>query len=402
MDNNKKFWKGALCGALVMLCIVGALSGLKKAATAAAGSIPGLQSLSENTNLEDSEEKLKLIRGIIDQYYLKEDEIDEDALKEGMYAGYVSGLGDPYSVYYTAEETEELFESVSGEFSGVGAQLSQDMTTKVITITNVYKDSPAEEAGLKAGDILYQVDDREITDEDLSEVVTWIKGEEGTEVTLHVMRDGEEKELTAIRRMIEVQTVEYEMKEDDIGYIAVSEFDDVTYAQFENALNDLENQGMKGLVIDLRANPGGNLDTVVDMLNLILPKGVAVSTKDREGNTEEYTCDGKREFTKPLEVLVNQYSASASEIFAGAVQDYGVGEIVGVTTFGKGVVQQIIGLGDGSSIKVTISEYFTPNGRNIHGKGITPDVEVEYEPDEENPDADNQLEKALELVREKI
>lgn len=401
MGDNKKFFKGALCGALATLLVIGAFTGIRKTALSITRHT-GLLPSSSNVDLKESEEKLKIIRGVIDEYYLNEDEIDEDALTEGMYAGYVSGLGDPYSVYYTVEETEELFQSVSGEFSGVGAQLSQDMTTKEIVITNVYKDSPAEEAGLKEGDILYQVGDREITDEELSEVVTWIKGEEGTEVTLHVLRDGEEKELTAVRRMIEVQTVEYEMKPDQIGYIAVSEFDDVTYTQFENALNDLEAQGMKGLVIDLRANPGGNLDTVVDMLNLILPKGVVVSTKDRDGKTEEYTCDGKHEFTKPLEVLVNQYSASASEIFAGAVQDYGVGEIVGVTTFGKGVVQQIIGLNDGSSIKVTISEYFTPNGRNIHGKGITPDVEVEYEPDEENPDADNQLEKALELIREKL
>lgn len=398
MEDHKKFFKGALFGALTMLLIIVAGVGIWKASV----TISRILSSSGRTEAADSDEKLKAIRKIIDENYLYEDEIDEDALTESMYAGYVNGLGDPYTVYFTSEETKEMFESVSGEFSGVGAQLSQNYETYQVVIVKVFENSPAEEAGLKAGDILYKVDERELQDEELTEIVTWIKGEEGTKVKLGVIRDGKKLELTAIRRKIEVPTVEYKMKEGQIGYIAISEFDTVTYTQFKNALDDLENQGMKGLVIDLRSNPGGSLDTVVNMLNLILPKGVVVSTKDREGNTEEYTCDGKHEFTKPMAVLVNQYSASASEIFAGAVQDYGTGEIVGVTTYGKGVVQQIIGLKDGSSIKVTISEYFTPNGRSINGEGITPDVEVEYERDEENPDADNQLDKALEVIKGKL
>ena len=398
MEDHKNFFKGALFGALTMLLIIVVGAGIWKAYVLISRMLP----YSDKIEADGMDEKVKAIRKIIDDNYLYEDEIDEDALTEGMYAGYVNGLGDPYTVYFTSEETKEMFESVSGEFSGVGAQLSQNYETYQVTITKVFENSPAEEAGLKAGDILYKVDERELQDEDLTEIVTWIKGEEGTEVTLGVIRDGKELELTATRRKIEVPTVEYEMKEGQIGYIAISEFDTVTYTQFENALDDLENQGMKGLVIDLRSNPGGSLETVVNMLNLILPKGVVVSTKDREGNTEEYTCDGKHEFSKPMAVLVNQYSASASEIFAGAVQDYGTGEIVGVTTYGKGVVQQIIGLKDGSSIKVTISEYFAPSGRSINGEGVTPDVEVEYERDEENPDADNQLDKALEVIREKL
>jgi len=190
------------------------------------------------------------------------------------------------------------------------------------------------------------------------------------------------------------------MKENQIGYIKVSEFDTVTYDQFKEALDDLEKQGMKGLVIDLRNNPGGNFDTVTDMLKLLLPEGVIVSTKDKEGNVEEVTCDGANEFDKPLAVLVNQYSASASEIFSGAVQDYGIGEIVGMTTYGKGVVQQLMDLGDGTCLKMTIAEYYTPNGRSINGKGVEPDVEVEYEYDENNPEADTQLEKALEVVKD--
>ena len=192
------------------------------------------------------------------------------------------------------------------------------------------------------------------------------------------------------------------MKDGKIGYIAVSEFDDVTYDQFKTALDDLEAQGMQGLVIDLRNNPGGNLSTVTDMLKLLLPEGIIVSTKDKYGNTDEITCDGSHEFTKPLAVLVNQYSASASEIFSGAIQDYGIGQIVGMTTYGKGVVQQLMDLGDGTYLKVTIAEYYTPNGRSINGTGVEPDVEVEYEYDAETPEADNQLEKALEVVNGEI
>ena len=209
-------------------------------------------------------------------------------------------------------------------------------------------------------------------------------------------------ELRAVRRKIEAHTVAYEMKDNQIGYIAVSEFDSVTYDQFKEALDTLEMQGMEGLVIDLRSNPGGNLDTVVEMLKLILPKGTIVSIRDKQGKEDVYACDGKNEFTKPLAVLVNQYSASASEIFAGAVQDYGLGKLVGMTTYGKGIVQQLVPLGDGTYLKLTVAEYFTPGGRNIHGVGINPDIEIEYEPDEENPEADNQLDKALEIINEEI
>ena len=207
--------------------------------------------------------------------------------------------------------------------------MSKSVNGDEITIVNVYKDSPADQAGLKEGDILYQVDEKETAGEELETVVSWIKGETGTDVTLHVLRDGEQVEVTATRDVIEIQTVDYEMKDGEIGYIRVSEFDEVTYDQFKNALDDLESQGMQGLVIDLRNNPGGNLSTVTDMLKLLLPEGTIVSTKDKNGNTEEIICDGANEFTKPLAVLVNQYSASASEIFSGAIQDYGIGQIVG-------------------------------------------------------------------------
>ena len=321
---------------------------------------------------------------------------------DGIYSGYAGALGDPYTEYYDEEETEALYESTSGEFSGIGATMSQSLDSGEITISNVYEDSPADKAGMKSGDIIYKVDGRSVSGQDLETVVSWIKGERGTDVVIHVLRNGEELELTATRDIIEVQTVSHEMKDGQIGYILISEFDSVTYDQFVAALDDLESQGMQGLVIDLRGNPGGNLTTVTDMLKLLLPEGTIVSTKDKYGNTEEITCDGKHEFTKPLAVLVNQYSASAAEIFSGAIQDYGTGTIVGMTTYGKGVVQQLMDLGDGTCLKVTIAEYYTPSGRSINGTGVTPDVEVEYEYDENNPEADNQLDKALEVVREEL
>lgn len=305
-------------------------------------------------------------------------------------------------MYFTEEETKELFQSVSGEFYGIGAMLSQDVKAGTITITQVYEDSPAEKAGLREGDILIQVDEHQITEESLDEIVTWIKGEQGSEVVLRVLRDGTEVELKAVRDIVKTVTVQYEMKDDGIGYLYIQEFDDVTVDQFKEGLEALESQGMKGLVIDIRNNPGGNLDTVVEMLQMLLPEGDVVSIRNRDGEQEKYTCDGKHVFNKPLAVLVNQYSASASEIFSGAIQDYGIGKIVGMTTYGKGVVQDILDLGDGTSMKLTTAEYFLPSGRSINKQGITPDVEVEFAYDEANPEYDNQLEKAMDVVRNEI
>ena len=395
--KKSRFGIGVLVGIVIGAVIITGVWGAAKVVSAVffKGNFA-----TESTSRSDMEHKLDRLNALIEKYYLYEDEIDKDALVEGIYSGYAGALGDPYTEYYDEQEAKELFETTNGESFGIGASMSKQLGTDEITIVNVYEDSPADKAGLKSGDILYKVDEHETAGYELDTVVSWIKGEKGTSVVLHVLRDGKEVEVTAVRDKIEVQTVAYEMKEDQIGYIAVSEFDSVTYHQFETALEDLEKQGMKGLVIDLRNNPGGNFDTVTDMLKLLLPEGVIVSTKDKEGNVEEVTCDGANEFDKPLAVLVNQYSASASEIFSGAVQDYGIGEIVGMTTYGKGVVQQLMDLGDGTCLKMTIAEYYTPNGRSINGKGVEPDVEVEYEYDENNPEADTQLEKALEVVKD--
>jgi len=386
MKNKKVFLQGALCGALAII-LVGGL--------AACG-------VSKGIIADDTEKKLKNIKYLVEQYYLNE--YNENELETGILEGYVSGLDDPYSVYYDEEDTRALLESVQGEYSGVGAVLTQNVDTGVITILRVYEDSPAMKAGLKDGDVLYKVEDIEVTGEDLSEVVTHIKGEKGTEVELTVYRDGIQDAITvtAIRDTIEIETVTCEMSDNGIGYIAVSEFEEKTYGQYKEAIAELDSQGMKGLIVDLRDNPGGSLSAVCDMADYMVPEGLVVYTEDKNGKKTEYESTSEDVFDKPLVVLVNGNSASASEIFAGAIQDHGIGVIVGTQTYGKGVVQSVFDLKDDTCVKLTVSEYFTPNGRTIHGKGVTPDVEVEYEADQNNPEKDNQLEKAVEVIKEQI
>ena len=394
MKQKSGFLKGALCGALTALLIVGLVS-----CGIIADKRQEAQSAGQSAdNTAEAETKLQYLKALIDEYFIED--IDEEKLTEGIYKGYIDGLEDPYSVYYDEEETREMNETTSGEYQGVGFVVSQDKDTEIITVLQVYEDSPAQEAGIKDGDILYKVDGEELSGLDLTEVVRKIKGEEGTEVELTVLRgdNAEEVTVTAVRRTIEAQTVSHEMKENGVGYIRISEFDSVTYEQYKTALEDLEANGMQSLIVDLRSNPGGNLVTVCDILDLMLPEGTIVYTEDKNGEKNEFTSDEENQFTKPLVVMMNGYSASASEIFAGAVQDYGTGQIVGTQSYGKGVVQQIFDLKDGTSLKLTIAEYITPNGRNINGEGITPDVEVEYEYDEANPEADNQLDKAIEVV----
>lgn len=393
MKDKKGFLQGALCGALAILLVAGLMScGMRTYGIRLGG----------QKHSREIDNKISGLRELIDARYLGE--VDDSELEEGLYKGLISGLEDPYSVYYDEEETKKLVEATEGEYDGIGAVLTQNMDTGIITLVQIYEDSPAMEAGLKDEDILYKVGDMEVTGKDLTEVVSHIKGEKGTEVSLTVLRgeNNEEVTVTAVRNTIQAQTIEYEMKDDKIGYIEVSEFDLVTYAQYEDALTDLEGEGMEGLIVDLRNNPGGNLKTVCDMLDLMLPEGLIVYTEDKEGNREEMESDEERQFHLPMVVLMNGNSASASEIYAGAIQDYGIGKIVGTQSYGKGVVQQIFDLKDGTCVKLTIAEYFTPKGRNINGTGITPDVEVEYEKNEEDPEADNQLDKAVEVLKEQL
>lgn len=404
-EKRQNFIKGALTGALIMFvvaCVAAAgIYFLKDSKTSEKKSA----SKESTVVVDDSvETKLELLQALIQAQFLNQDSVDQEKLLDGIYKGYIDGLDDPYSVYYSKEETKELQESTAGEFGGIGVTMSQDRETNIITLLNVVKDGPADKAGVKEGDILYKVEGEDITGEENSAVVSKVRGEIGTEVKITVVQKstGAQADFTLKREKIKDETVQFELKEDGIGYIYVKEFDTITLEQFQNALDELNKQNMKGLIVDLRNNGGGNLSTVCDMLNLLLPKGTIVYTQDKNGNKNTYSSDGKNELKIPMAVLVNGYSASASEIFAGAIQDYALGDIIGETTFGKGVVQEIYDLKDGTSVKLTKSEYFTPKGRNIQGTGITPDVEVTYQYNEANPEADNQLDTAISNIQEKL
>lgn len=396
MEQRKSFFRGALMGALTMsiIFLIVIASGFGKVESKT-------ESKEKELVSQETKKKMKSIEELIEQAYLYSDDIDKAELQEWLIKGYVQGLGDPYSVYYDEAETQSLMESTSGEFGGIGVVIQQDIDTMIMTFTNVYADSPGEKAGLKDGDILYKVDGEDVTGQELDAVVSKIRGQKGTKVEITVYRKNtmEEYSCTVTRDIIEVTTVAYEMKEDNIGYIIVSGFEQVTYKQFEEAIKDLNEQGMEKMIVDLRDNPGGNLSTVCEMLDLILPEGTIVYTEDKNNVREVITSDDKKQMQIPMAVLINGNSASASEIFAGAIQDYEMGTLVGTTTYGKGIVQNIYSLGDGTSLKLTTSEYFTPNGRNIHGIGIKPDIEVKYEYDAENPTADNQLQAAIKHLK---
>ena len=395
MKNKKGFMQGALCGALAMLLVAGLVScGLKVKDSSGKKTTEAVSSETDN--------KLEKLESLINEYYLKD--VDQDDLQQGIYKGYIAGLNDPYSAYYDEEATKSFQESTEGEYDGIGAVMSQNRETGIITISQVYEGSPAEQAGIKDNDILYKVEDEEVTGQDLTEVVSKIKGEKGTDVKMTVLRGDERKEVqvTATRATIEYPTVNSKMLDNGIGYLRITEFDAVTYDQYMNAYNNLKNQGMKGMIVDLRSNPGGSLSIVCKILDEILPEGKIVYTQDKNGKEEDFTSDEEKKIDIPMTVLVNQYSASASEIFAGAIQDYKLGAIVGTQTYGKGVVQQIFDLKDGTCVKLTIAKYFTAKGQDIDGKGITPDVAIDYKADDNNSDADNQLDKAIETLQSEM
>lgn len=354
---------------------------------------------------DDTLEKLEALEEVIDKYYYKDEDIDVEEMTEGMYSGLVDSLGDPYSVYYTAEEWQDLMADTEGIYYGIGAYLQLDTATGLARINGVIADTPAEEAGLRENDIIYQVDGEMIQGLELSEIVSRVKGEEGTTVHLTIVREGETDylEFDVERRRIESPTVNYEMYDNGVGYIQITEFDEVTTDQFTEALAVIKGSGAKGLILDLRSNPGGSLPVVVDIARSILPKGLIVYTEDKYGKREEYTCDGKNELDIPMVVLINGNSASASEILAGAIKDYDKGTLIGTTTFGKGIVQRVLPLTDGTALKLTISSYYTPKGNNIHGIGIDPDIECEFDSEAYyERDVDNQLECAKQEIGKMI
>ncbi len=404
------FGMGVLTGMFCMLlAVVLAMAGsrflFKQDNNAIANSnIQKKQSTKKVISEKAVDEKAGELADLIDQYYYED--IDQNALVEGMYAGMVKGLDDPYSSYFTAEEYASFNDSTTGVYYGIGTVLTQNVDTQIVTILHVYPGTPAEEAGIRDGDVIVKVGDIEADSMELSELTSHIKGEKGTSVHLEVIRSGESEHLQfdVERRQIEVPTVEYQMLEGNVGLIQITEFSTATPEQFDHAVKELQGKGMTSMIVDLRNNPGGVLQSVCTMLDEILPEGLLVYTEDKYGGRSDYKSD-KNCMDIPMTVLINENSASASEIFAGAIKDYKYGTLIGTTTFGKGIVQSIIPLEDGSALKITMAKYFTPKGNYIHGKGIAPDIELEYEyQDQEDevydPMHDNQVLKALEVLKE--
>ncbi len=390
--NQKKpktrFGLGILVGILIMVVAVGAFVTIY--------SITLRNSKSIST---DYEEKLELISQYLDQYYIGE--VDSKELTDSLAAGLLSGIDDKYAAYYDAEEFSALMESVSGNYAGIGVSIVMNENNE-IEVYKVFKDSPAQKAGIKVKDVIVKAAGQE-NFESLDDLVAVVKGDEGTTVDITVRRDDGEHTFTVERAQVSMDTVEYKMLENKIGYIAISEFDTVTTDQFNDALDDLEKQGMTSVILDLRNNPGGEYDTVVAMADRVLPEGKIISTEDKSGNIKTEYSDEENKLDIPCVVLVNGNSASAAEVFTGALQDHGVATVIGETTYGKGVVQSIFQLSDGSGMKFTTEKYYTPNGRDINGVGITPDIEVSLPEDAYadgvlDEDEDTQLQAAIEAL----
>lgn len=353
------------------------------------------------------QKKINELVGYIHLYFYED--VEDEQLAEGIYSGLLEGLDDKYTDYYTAEEYENLQISATQNYYGIGAGLSQDKESMQVTITHVYEGSPAEAAGLREQDIIVMVEDIEAVSMELSELVTHIRGEEGSSVHLQVYREGESDylEFDVERANIDLPTVEHRLLGENVGYIHILEFGSPTVEQFEAAVEDLKSQGMQAMILDVRDNPGGMVVSVTDILDDILPEGTVVYTQDKYGQKKVFSSDAENYMDIPIAVLMNGNSASASEILAGAIRDFDYGTLIGTTTYGKGVVQTIYTLEDGDAIKLTTAKYYTPKGENIHGTGITPDIELDFEYlgdaslgyDEMQ---DNQVLKAIEVLNKEL
>lgn len=351
--------------------------------------------------------KVEVLKSYLDEYYVEE--MDEDLIDEMLYTGMAAGTGDRYTYYMTEETLDQYLENANGNFDGVGIEVYTTQEGEVI-ISRVMEGQPAEQAGLQEGDVIIGVDGEDMQGKLVSDVAAKIRGKAGTPVTIEVLRKstGEILEKTMNRAVVVMESVDSRMIDGNIGYISISGFKENTYEQFKTALDTLMENGMEGLVLDLRDNPGGLVKSVYHIGEELLPEGTMVYTLDKQEKRDDIECDAEY-LDIPLTVLVNENSASASEIFAGAVKDTGRGTLVGMQTFGKGLVQRLFTLPDGSGLNVTIQKYYTPNGTSIHGIGIAPD-EVLQLPEKylstaltDIPEAeDNQLQKALDVLREKM
>ena len=390
--NRKSFWKGFFVALLIVAIAFGTIFGAYKIAN------PRNDFATSN---EESltEQKLGEIKALIDNYFIFD--YEEEDLINGLLKGYVSGLGDVYSVYYTKAEMEDMQIQMSGNYGGIGSSISTNKETGETVVLKVYPGSPAEKAGMQTGDVVVSVDGEDVTSCSLDEVASRTRGEIGTEVIVGIRRGSEIIQLKMTRDEINIPEVAYEMKEDGIGYIYLADFKPVAIDQLKEALADLESQGMKGLVFDVRNNPGGTLDSVLAISNMFLEEGYTISSrKDKAGNEYVNKSTGDRICDVPMVVLINGSSASASELFSGAMKDNNRATLVGETSFGKGIVQQFFTLSDGSGIKLTTERYYTPGGVCIHETGIAPDVEVVLDTTEGAPD--NQLAEAIKVLKSKL
>lgn len=405
IKKENGFAKGVITGVLSAICIFLILG---------AGGIFWLQgrfstgnvgpSASANIMNNTVRTKINELTSMIHQYYYED--VDTQDLIEGLYKGLFKSLDDPYSAYYTEEEYQEMMISTSAQYFGIGAVLQQDRETMQVSIIRVYDETPSQKAGLKAGDTIVKVGDIDARSMELSELVTHIRGEKDSKVHLTIAREGEDSylEFHVKRGKVEVPTVDGRLLEDGIGLIVIAEFGKATAKDFEKQVEDLQAQGMTKLIVDLRDNPGGIMESVTEILDYILPEGLIVYTEDKYGNRQEVSSDGERYLDIPIAVLINGNSASCSEIFAGAIRDYEYGTLIGTTTFGKGVVQTVSPLTDKSAIKLTTAKYFTPKGENIHGTGIEPDVKLKYKysgakDKKYNYKKDNQVRRAIKELK---
>jgi len=405
MKEKPGFWGGLITGLLIALSVLILILFGESVHNALLGrgfTLPG----SSGILTSGVKEKVDLINDYIDYYYL--DYMDDDRSgetpeerAEGMYRGLVESLNDQYSAYYSSREYSRLHESNQGSFEGIGVMISpnDDGYFEVSGFTS--EESAAKKAGVEIGDIFYKVDGADVIDIDISELVDKVRGKEGTSVDLVMLRgeDMEEVEFTVKRMRVEAVTVSHNMLEKDTGYIIIGSFDDITVKQFEDALSDLRSKGMKSLILDLRGNGGGMVNAAVEIADDLIATGVVTYTLDRQGERTDYEAVTPEELGLPLVVLVDSHSASASELLTGALKDYGIGKVVGTTTYGKGIVQNIYPLSDGSAVKLTNARYYTPKGTNIQGTGIEPDVKVELDVEAYKKDGtDNQLDMALEII----
>lgn len=410
MSEKSGFFKGIAVGIAGTVLIGGASAVIFLNVTGNhAGTDLKIPENGENQTVLNSEvqKKINELTGYINLYFYED--ADNEQLAEGMYSGLLESLNDKYTEYYTPQEYEELQISATQNYYGIGAGLAQDKDTMQVTITHVYEGSPAETAGLKDGDIIVMVEDIEADSMELTELVTHIRGEEGSSVHLQIYREGESNylEFDVERANIDLPTVESKLLDSKVGYIHIMEFGSPTAEQFENAVEELKEQGMQAMILDVRDNPGGMVTSVTQILDDILPEGVVVYTQDKYGKRQDFTSDGDTSMNYPLAVLMNGNSASAAEILAGAIRDYDYGTLIGTTTYGKGVVQTIYPLEDGDAIKLTTAKYYTPKGENIHGTGIEPDIQLEFDYQGDTSQTydemqDNQVLKALEVVENEL